>query len=78
MGRFISIEQKDVNVLRTLGMFAILLTLSQLGVGQESQVKVGQPAPDFVVTGANGKPFKLSDKLKQGKHLVLMFSRAHW
>lgn len=42
-------------------------------------VTVGQPAPDFVVIGVDGKPFKLSEKLSGGdKNIVLLFSRAHW
>ncbi len=43
------------------------------------KVEVGKPAPDFTVTGIDGKTFKLSDKLKSGeKNIVLMFSRASW
>ncbi len=47
--------------------------------GEKSpQVAVGSPAPDFTMTGIDGEPFKLSDKLGKHKHLVLIFSRAHW
>ena len=42
------------------------------------EVKVGKQAPDFTATGIDGKEFKLSQKLASGKHVVLMFSRAHW
>jgi hypothetical protein len=46
---------------------------------EAATVKTGQPAPDFTVTGIDGKPFKLSDKLKTGDtNIALMFSRASW
>ena len=45
----------------------------------EVKVQVGKPAPDFTVTGIDGKPFKLSEKLNGGKtNVAVMFSRAHW
>jgi AhpC/TSA family len=42
------------------------------------KVEVGKKAPDFVMTGIDGKQYKLSDKLGKEKNVVLMFSRAHW
>ena len=42
------------------------------------KVEVGKAAPDFVATGIDGKSFRLSEKLKNGKSIALMFSRAHW
>ncbi len=49
------------------------------GQAQDSEpLKVGDRAPDFSVTGIDGNAFTLSEKLKSGKHLVLIFSRAHW
>lgn len=44
----------------------------------KAEVIVGKSAPDFTVTGIDGKQFKLSDKTKAGKNVALMFSRAHW
>ena len=38
----------------------------------------GKTAPDFVMTGIDGKEFKLSDRTGKEKHIVLMFSRASW
>jgi len=52
-----------------------------LGVADEplKKIEMGQAAPDFIVTGIDGKPFKLSDKLKSEKqNVVLIFSRANW
>ena len=37
---------------------------------------VGQPAPDFIATDAEGNQVKLSNL--RGKHVVLAFIRAHW
>ena len=46
---------------------------------EKTAVELGKPAPDFTVTGIDGKTFKLSDKLKSGdKNVALMFSRANW
>lgn len=42
------------------------------------KVEIGKRAPDFVMTGIDGKDFKLSDKLCKEKNVVLMFSRANW
>lgn len=50
-----------------------------IAAGQDSEkVEVGKKAPDFVMTGIDGKEFKLSDKTGKDKNIVLMFSRANW
>ncbi len=42
-------------------------------------VAKGMRAPDFTATDADGKPFKLSERLAKGdKNIVLIFSRASW
>ncbi len=42
------------------------------------KVEIGKRAPDFKMTGIDGKEFKLSDKLGKENNVVLMFSRANW
>ena len=62
----------------------LLLTMMAVGTSiavadEKTAIEVGKPAPDFTVTGIDGKTFKLSDKLKSGeKNVALMFSRANW
>lgn len=44
-----------------------------------TELKVGDEAPEFEVTGIDGEKFKLSDKIgNDGKNVVLLFSRANW
>lgn len=66
--------------MRTLLIAATLAIASPLSFADEpSAVEIGKPAPDFTATGIDGKAFKLSDKLKEGKkNVALMFSRANW
>lgn len=45
---------------------------------EEAVVKEGAEAPDFTMTGIDGKEFKLSERIKNEKRIVLMFSRAGW
>lgn len=40
-------------------------------------VSVGEPAPDFSVTVADGTELKLSG-FRGKSHLVVVFGRAHW
>lgn len=39
---------------------------------------VGQDAPDFEVLTSTGRIFKLSEELKSGSNVKLMFYRGHW
>lgn len=57
-----------------------LLALSTVCCAEESVSKaaIGKPAPDITLTGIDGKEFQLSDVTHSGKHVALMFSRAHW
>lgn len=67
-------------MLRRTTFAACLLAVAATTMADEiASVEVGKPAPDFTVTGIDGKTFKLSDKLKDGgKNIALMFSRANW
>ena len=67
-------------MLRTLLVCSLGLLLTTAVVGQQTpeKIEVGKPAPDFTVTGVDGKKFKLSEKIAKGKNVALMFSRAHW
>ena len=49
------------------------------GADEIRPVAVGDKSPDFEVTGIDGKPFSLSERLADGeRNIVLLFSRAHW
>jgi len=39
---------------------------------------IGQDVPDFEVATSDGKAFKLSEELKSGRNVKLMFYRGHW
>jgi cytochrome oxidase Cu insertion factor (SCO1/SenC/PrrC family) len=69
--------------------FAVLISstsvLAQLGPKDGAdlsptdlnRVKVGQPAPDFSLGDANGKPIALSE-FRDKKTVVLVFYRGYW
>jgi len=40
--------------------------------------EIGQHAPDFEVATSGNKFFKLSEELKSGQNVKLMFYRGHW
>jgi len=61
--------------LPALLLFASLLMLSPAAFGED--LKVGDAAPDFTMTGSDGKTYKLSELNKQGKAVVVAwFPRA--
>ncbi|MBI3697241.1 MAG: redoxin domain-containing protein [Acidobacteria bacterium] len=41
-----------------------------------NRVQAGQPAPDFTLEAADGRPVTLSGF--RGKRVVLVFYRGHW
>jgi hypothetical protein len=43
-----------------------------------SAIPVGQRAPDFKLTSADGKQISLSDQLKNNRAVVLIFYRGYW
>ena len=61
---------------RCLLSFGCALLFMPVLLGED--VEVGKAAPDFTMTGVDGKDFKLSDVTSSGKNVALMFSRAHW
>lgn len=66
-------------MIKRVVLIALFLALTaKSSHAQDSKLEIGSAAPDFVVTGIDGKEFKVLEKLGQGKNLVILFSRAHW
>jgi cytochrome oxidase Cu insertion factor (SCO1/SenC/PrrC family) len=42
-----------------------------------NRIKVGQPAPDFMLEDSSGKPITLSD-FRDKKTVILVFYRGYW
>ena len=64
------------NLLIASGCF---LLMAAVCLGDESsKAELGKPAPDFSVTGIDGKQLKLSELTSKGNNVVLLFDRAHW
>ncbi len=57
------------------GLF-LFATLTSGTPRQAAAVAVGQPAPDFTATDADGQPFRLS--ALRGAPVLLKFFRGHW
>jgi peroxiredoxin len=45
---------------------------------QKNIPTIGRNAPDFEVATSDGNTFKLSEGLKSGKNIKLVFYRGHW
>jgi len=41
-------------------------------------VKVGEKAPDFELTGADGETYALSDMVKEGTVALVFYRSANW
>ena len=39
---------------------------------------IGQDVPDFEVPKSEGNTFRLSEELKSGRNIKLVFYRGHW
>jgi hypothetical protein len=62
-----------------LGLFCFVIFVASKQIpGTESAIRVGQPAPDFTLTSAEGKPVTLSDLLKTNRAVALIFYRGYW
>ena len=61
---------------RTIVTALLALLASVLLVGAASALEVGQTAPDFTLSGTDGKPVKLSDLTAKGPVVVYTFIAA--
>jgi hypothetical protein len=68
-----------ITVLVCMSTLSAIADEKQGSTKKIEKIVVGKRAPDFTATGIDGKPFKLSEKLKSGKkNIAVMFSRANW
>jgi peroxiredoxin Q/BCP len=65
-----------MRIARTLLAALAAITLGVTLVGSARAVEVGQPAPDFTLNGADGKPVKLSDLTAKGPVVIYTFVAA--
>ena len=67
-------------LLRTATLCTVALFCPNIWAQQQKtdELTAGTDAPDIILTGIDGKEFKLSDVTGSGKNVALMFSRAHW
>jgi preprotein translocase subunit SecY len=56
----------------------VIFYISKAIPASETAVRVGQSAPDFTLTSADGKQISLSDQLKNNRAVVLIFYRGYW
>ena len=61
---------------RTIVAGLLAMVVSLLLAGAVSALEVGQPAPDFTLNGADGKPVKLSDLTAKGPIVLYTFIAA--
>ena len=47
-------------------------------VGDPGMVNIGQQAPDFTLTDAQGNPVTLSQRLQGKRGVLLVFYRGYW
>ncbi|GAB5406946.1 MAG: hypothetical protein Aurels2KO_51770 [Aureliella sp.] len=81
-----TVTMRGKTMIRKLAVSAAaVLLLSGIAAAQETkpsakaaEIKIGSKAPNFTVTGIDGKPIVLADRLKNKKNLVLCFNRALW
>ena len=77
--RWCALVHESANIQLSGGMTDLTAGKLPLNAGDKERVilKPGDKAPDFTVTTDANNPLKLSD-YRGKKHIILVFSRAHW
>lgn len=66
-------------VMHLVTTLACLAFATSLAAEAPKPLQVGDVAPDFELINREGKKEKLSSRFKKdGKPVILLFSRAHW